>query len=69
MKPMHLLYYKISPTIYKMFYQDGLAYDEFFIEITPETEARGEAEIYAKDPSCADDLLDGLAQALVQYKN
>lgn len=69
MKPMNLLYLKISKNLYKMFYQDGTAYGEFYLRLEPETTARGKATIEAKDPEYAQDLLDGFSAALVDYKN
>ena len=66
-KPMKLTYLKISKTLYKMFYESGRAYGEFYMEIKPDTDARGVASIFMKDPDYSKFLMDGLNQALVEY--
>jgi hypothetical protein len=68
MKSMHLAYCKITATKYKFFYQDGDAYGEFYMDIEPESDARGTADISVKDPEYAKDLLDGFIEALADFR-
>ena len=69
-KPMQLKYVKLTHTLYKFFYEDGVAYGEFYLDITPDkpNSVRGDAELSMKDPEYAKSLMDGLNQALVEYK-
>ena len=69
---MQLKYVKMTKTLYKFFYEDGTAYGEFYLDIIPDEEApilAGTAELSCKDPAYGKDLLDGLSQALIEYKN
>lgn len=65
MKPMQLQYIKITNTCYKFFYDEDKEYGEFYLEFLPEHKA----EISMKDPAYAKSLMDGFAEALVEYKN
>lgn len=57
---MKMHYTKITPRIYKFFYEGEESYGEFYLRIDPE----GVAELQAKDPIYKEPLLAAFEKAL-----